>query len=264
VRADIAWRRVVAGEFIMGADDGDDNAKPAHTVALPAYDISQYPITNLQFTAFIMDGGYRQTGYWAEAEVAGYWRDGKFKGRFDSEARDKPLDFGAPFNLANHPVVGVSWYEAVAFCRWLSQKSGYLVRLPTEAEWEKAARGVDGRRYPWGHAEDAANHCNMAESGIGATSAVGIFPAGASPYGVLDMSGNVWEWCSTIWSEKAYPFKVREEWTPAYLGRDVGRVLRGGAFYTGTSEVRCAFRYRDIPDRSYWYYGFRVVRPPII
>ncbi|MBN1992561.1 MAG: SUMF1/EgtB/PvdO family nonheme iron enzyme [Anaerolineae bacterium] len=196
----IAWRAIPAGEFIMG--QGQD----AHPVTLPAFQISQYPLTNVQYGAFVAAGGYEHKDYWPEAVAAGYWREGKFKGWADEEPRDRPYDFGPPFNLPNHPVVGVSWYEAVAFCRWLGELWGCPARLPSEAEWEKAARGADGRPYPWGDHQKVATRCNMAQTGLGAPCAVGMFPAGASPYNVFDMSGNVWEWCSTFWQKKTLSF----------------------------------------------------------
>jgi len=112
---------------------GDDDEKPAHRLSLAAFEISQYPITNAQFQAFVAGGGYGQGRYWREAEAAGYWQDGYFKGLFDNQPRRGAYDFGPPFHLPNQPVVGVSWYEAVAFCPWLSDQLGYPVRLPTAA-----------------------------------------------------------------------------------------------------------------------------------
>jgi formylglycine-generating enzyme required for sulfatase activity len=256
---DLAWREVMAGEFIMGEE------RTPHRVSLPAFQISQFPITNVQFSAFVKEGGYQTERFWPEAIKAGYWREpGLFRGgAWDDEGRARPYDFGSPFTLPNHPVVGVSWYEAVAFCRWLSEKLDRLVRLPTEAEWEKAARGVDGHKYPWGNEEEVSTRCNMSETGINATSAVGMFPSGASPYGALDMGGNVWEWCSTIWEEKPDPFKVQDEWAKDYLNRtNVLRVLRGGAFSSESSYVRCAARYWYSPYGWYNYVGFRVVLRP--
>lgn len=159
-------------------------------------------------------------------------------------------------------MVEISWGVAVAYCRWLAKATGRPYRLPSEAEWEKGARGTDGRIYPWGNLWDA-KHCNSAEGGQGGTTPVDTYPAGASPYGLLDMAGNVWEWCSTIWQEKAYPFQIQDEWTKAYLGRtNVLRVLRGGAFNYGADNVRCAARDWSVPNDRDYNFGFRVVLPP--
>jgi len=274
---DIVWCEVPAGPFIMGSDkkkdpQAFDDELPQHlekSIIRP-YLISRYPVTNAQFAAFV-DGpeGYRNDRWWTQA--GRQWR-GK---------RTGPMKYGGVYDLPNHPVVGVTWYEAVAFCRWLTERlkvEGYRwqvwrngqletlnlkletfeVRLPTEAEWEKAARGTDGRIYPWGDEFDAAK-CNMADTGIGTTSAVGIFPGGASIYGCLDMAGNVWEWCATKWlgNYQDYARKADHE-----LEDESGRVLRGGAFYNIQRHVRCAFRHWDDPlDRS-WNIGFRLVVAP--
>ena len=195
--------------------------------------------------------------------------------------RPGSLDYGAPYNLPNHPVVGVSWYETLAFCRWLEEQlhavdyelqvchNGRLkardmepevlqVRLPSEAEWEKAARSTDGRRYPWGYEPDP-NRANYWDAGIEVTSPVGIFPAGASPYGIEDLSGNVWEWTRTLWKRYPYdPMNVRED-----LGAARRRVLRGGAFDNGARRVRCTCRGQNYPDGYDNVTGFRLVISPV-
>ena len=299
---DIVWCYVPAGSFLMGSADGYkmayDDEKPQHAQDIPyGYLISRYPITNAQFGAFVEAGGYRERRYWPEAERAGVWKDGLVKARLDDEPRADPYDFGEPFNLANHPVVGVTWYEALAFCRWLGEKvsesanqridewriwrkrrlerlgnslddglrtairhSQFVIRLPTEAEWEKAARGGPGvgvRVFPWGNEPDP-ERANYEDTGIGTTSAVGCFPGGARPYGVEDLSGNVWEWCHSLY--KPYPYRVdggRED--PRAEG---GRVLRGGAFSDVARLVRCASRYWDEPYYRLRNRGFRVVVAP--
>ncbi len=259
----ILWRPIPAGPFLMG------EGKDARPVTLPAYEISQYPITNRQFNAFVAAGGYQNKTYWPEAGAHGYWTPQGFKGQYDSQPRLGPVGFGPPFHLDNHPVVGVSWYEAVAFCHWLSEQAGRTVRLPTEAEWEKAARGPlppgggdQGGAYPWGNAEDVAARCNMAQTGIGATCAVGLFPTGRNPvYDIWDLAGNVWEWCSSRY--EGDPFQVRDEWTADYLRTDVLRVLRGGSWYNNNlAFLRCASRLRFNPNFRYNYIGFRVVVSP--
>ncbi len=257
---DVVWCQVPAGAFVMG--EGDKQ----HEVTLPVYRVAKYPVTCAQFQAFVEAGGYGMAELWPEATQAGWWRDGKFKGRFDDKPRDRPYDYGSPFNLPNHPVVGVSWYECLAFCRWLTgawRESGVIdsddvVCLPTEAEWEKAVRGTDGRRYPWGEEPDP-DRANYDETGIGATSAVGCFPGGASPYGCQDMSGNVWEWTSSLY--EPYPYNPEDGRENPDSTR--GRVLRGGAFFDGADLVRCAARDYGGPALHFGNFGFRVVVSPI-
>ena len=185
-----------------------------------------------------------------------------------------PRDFGEPFNLPNHPVVGVMWYEAVAFCRWLTEQlrgSGYrfkvrrdgqseglnlqlgtcTVRLSSEAEWEKAARGVHGWRYPWGDEPDP-NWVNCGAPGIETTSAVGCFPSEASPYGVEDLTKNVKEWTRSLYKDYPYdPDDGREDLNSRNI-----RVLRGDTLY-------CAGRGWRYPSECSWSVGFRVVASPV-
>ncbi len=248
---DIVWCEVPTADFLMGntkETDGmaHDWESPQHLLHLPAFNISRYPITNAQYEAFVHDGGYTDRWRHCWTDAGRLWRQ--------SDNVSGPRRFERVFSLPNHPVVGVSWHEAVAFCRWLSERLRQLVRLPTEAEWEKAARGHDGRRYPWGD-DITPGHLNFDETGIGATSAIGIFPFGKSECGALDMAGNVWEW--TVSLIKSYPYDAgdgREDSKPGGT-----RTLRGGAFNDSARSVRCANRYNTFPGYRLDSFGFRVV-----
>ena len=233
------------GDFLMGSTDQDtdaqDREKPQHTVALPAFYIGRYPVTNLEYKAFVEATGHHSPRH---------WQNGQFSD-----------------DLADHPVVYVSWIDAVAYCRWLSEVSGQFFRLPTEAEWEKAARGTDGRRYPWGDRWDV-DKANTKESGLASTTPVGQYsPKGDSPYSLADMAGNVWEWCITTVSQggeyKLYPYDVsKDKWSEDYLARtDIRRILRGGSWFSEPQVARSAFRLRNYPLNSVEYFGFRFVSP---
>jgi formylglycine-generating enzyme required for sulfatase activity/energy-coupling factor transporter ATP-binding protein EcfA2 len=273
---DDAWVQVPADDFLMGTTPqevqaiaeqyGKDWEKsvqrevPQRLIYLDAFRIARYPVTNQEFKRFLDAGGYADQQFWCEA--GWQWRQGP--------GRDQPANWDDPrfgIRRPNRPVVGVTWFEAQAYCRWLTERlrqGGKLgtdetVRLPTEAEWEKAARGTDGRWWPWENEWDAEK-ANTAEKGPGTTTPVGIFPDGVSPYGALDMAGNVWEWTSSLY--KPYPYKAndgRED--PDAEGP---RVLRGGACSSTAVNARSAYRYAASPD-SVWLdnIGFRcVVVPP--
>ena len=153
--------------------------------------------------------------------------------------------------------MGVSWYEAAAYANWLSKKTGKIYCLPTEAQWEKAARGTGGREYPWGNEFDK-NLCNSEECGLNRTSPVGIFTKGESPYGCMDMAGNVLEWCSD-WFEEDY-YKKSPKKNPRGPGNGSLRVLRGGCWFFDARDCRTAFRGGFLPaDRDYDV-GFRLLR----
>ena len=269
---DIIWCDVPAGPFVRGSEKGHDNEKPPQTIDLPSFKISRYPVTNVQYQAFVATGGYQAEWYWPEAKAEGYWQPDGFQGRYDGERRTGPVDYGQPFNLPNHPVVGVSWYEAIAFSRWLTDKikeeavatepnvivrlivnKRWQITLPSENQWEKAARGPDGRDYPWGSGSDL-EQANHTDTGLGTTSAVGCFAQGAGPYGVEEMSGNVWEWCRTKWQHRYHGYADDN-----ILKGDAARVLRGGSFNNNRYDVRCAARYYDNPNFRYNDFGFRVV-----
>ncbi|MEI6180663.1 MAG: SUMF1/EgtB/PvdO family nonheme iron enzyme [Chloroflexales bacterium] len=221
---------VPVGSFLMGSSDANaewKGEKPQHTLTLPTYWIGKTEVTNAQFRPFVEGDGYTNRDYWTEAGWT--WRQ--------ANNVTRPEYWNGP----DYPVVGVSWFEAVAYCRWLSKQTGIAFRLPTEAEWEKAARGPDGLLWPWGNTWDA-KRANSSESGLNQPMPVGQYPDGASPYGALDMAGNAWEWCATKWG-KPYPYQLEDEWQAAYLRDDTIRVIRGGSWDNGRIYVRGAYRY---------------------
>lgn len=242
---DVDWVEVPAGPFLMGPDPGPFSKAERVKPDLPSYRISRYPVTNSQYQAFVEDAGYGEE--WRHC-----WSEEGWQWKADRKAPNENLP--AERLLANHPRVNVCWYEAHAFCGWLGERLGHEVRLPSEAEWEKAARGTDGRDYPWEGEFDVAR-CNCGHTGIGTTSAVGAFPSGTSPHGVLDLSGNVWEWCSTKWRD-SYKEPVDEE-----TGGKASRLLRGGSFLSRREYVRCAFRASYSPRFVDTDFGFRVSAP---
>ncbi len=239
-----------AEEFLMGSDE-DSDAKP-HRVHLSTYRIGKYPVTNAQYLEFVEATG-REWGN---------------------------LDEARRLERQTCPARGVSWYDAAAYCNWRSEREGLMpcyrgegddiecdftaagYRLPTEAEWERAARGTDGREWPWGNKREwDETKCNTFELGLGDTTPVGIFPDGASPVGCLDMAGNVFEWCGDWYAEDYYEHSPRRNPTGPVEGS--GRVVRGGSFYIDRDNARGAYRFRDLPGDNWDNYGFRVVVLPI-
>ncbi|MFP4441288.1 MAG: SUMF1/EgtB/PvdO family nonheme iron enzyme [Chloroflexaceae bacterium] len=199
---------IPAGPFLMGSRDDDplaaDDEQPQHELTLDTYWIGQTEVTNAQFRPFVEGDGYTNQDYWTDVGWA--WRE--------EEGITAPCRWDdAEWNGADQPVVCVSWFEAVAYARWASAQTGQELRLPTEAEWEKAARGPERLIYPWGDGW-REGYANTKEAGIGTTTPVGSYPDGASPYGVLDMAGNVWEWTATKWL-KDYPYTLEDEWNDA-------------------------------------------------
>ena len=255
---DIDWIAIPAGPFEMGSDKSVDsmarnNETPqftCHLITKP-YRIARYPVTVAQYSTFVQAGGYAEKNWWTNAGWAWRWEWRK-KGEITG-----PKQYREVIQTPNHPVVGISWYEAVAFCAWLSEQMGYQVELPSEAQWERAARHTDARVYPW-NGDFAPDRCNMSETGIGATSAVGIFPGGHAECGAADMSGNVFERCRTRWQEnyEGYAKKVSDDLTGGEL-----RVLRGEAWARGSAGVRAAYRNRFGPDFRPRNVGFRLVAP---
>ncbi len=236
---------VPAGEFIMGSADSDSQAgsdeKPQHRVNLAGYWIDRTEVTNAQYRKFVDAGGYNQKQYWTEAGWA--WKQ--------QNNVTAPGCWGdSNLNQAQQPVVCVSWYEATAYARWAGG------RLPTEAEWEKAARGTDGRIYPWGNEAPDCQRANYYGC-VGGLAPVGSYANGLSPYGAYDLAGNVWEWVSSKYG--SYPYRS-DDGREDQSSTD-GCVLRGGSWGNEARNVRSADRLRSGPGSRFNDVGFRVASP---
>jgi len=226
--------QVDAGAYTIGSADNDpdaeDNEQPQHTVTFDApFWIARLPIANAQWRAWVQQGGGKQSPYAADTDL----------------------------NRPNQPVVGIQWHGCNDFCAWLSAQLGVTVRMPTEQEWEAAARGGDARRYPWGDAwqDDCAATAEDRETrGARYTVPVGCYPAGATPCGALDMVGNIWEWTASVW--QSYPGAAKP------FTEDQYRILRGGSWGDTRKRVRCGARVRDDPGNVNNNLGFRVVVAP--
>lgn len=246
----LAFVEVPGGPFNMGSDlghdrDSSDDERPYHEIVLPTYYLARYPVTIGQWKAFIRGSGYQ---------------------------KHDPRSISG---LDNCPVAYVTWLDALAYSQWLEEmlqqsplvppklvtllRDGWHITLPSESEWEKAARGDTGRIYPWGNRFDE-NNTNIGETGIGHVSPVGCFPEGASPYGILDMGGNVWEWTRSL--KWPYPYVAEDgRESKAVEG---ARVLRGGSFDDLRRASRCASRDSFISTGKQAYYGFRIALiPPV-
>lgn len=205
-----------------------------------AFELAQYPVTNAQFQLFLDDAdGYASGEWWSFSPKAARWRQ-------SHAASD------VPDSAATLPRVYVSWYEAVAFCQWLSARTGENVILPTEQEWQRAAEDDDGRTFPWGDAPDISR-CNASESGIKRLTPVDAFPTGACAFGVFDMSGNVSEWCLNA-------FNVPDELDIATFSGGEARAMRGGSYGLSLHNAQVAFRSFNHPADRFDYLGFRLAR----
>ena len=225
---------VPEGTFIMGSDEGNYDEMPQREVYLDAFYMDEYPVTNADYKKFIDETGYDPPN------LSLHWSE-----RYDWHERMYPEGQG------DRPVVIVRWVDAMAYCDWAGK------RLPTEAEWEKAARGTDARIWPWGNEWDGSR---LACRGVGDTVPVGRYEEGKSPYGCLDMAGNVWEWTADWYKDKYF----REAPSKNPKGPEEGehRVLKGGAWIHSDFSVRCAMRFHKQAGYCDNYIGFRCVKSP--
>ena len=256
--------RIAPSMFLMGSMEdhlyAHDDEKPQREVQISfSYWVAKYPVTNMQFDRFMRAGSYDNPTLWSQEGWD--WRTGNYDNKLSDDENnrwlsERPVDQrGQPWYWDNSqwnnpifPVVGVSWFEAQAYCNWMTQQSlmfeipeGYVVRLPTEQEWERAARFTDGREYPWSGEFELIN-ANVAKSpGNGdGTTAVCTYPLGKSHEGVWDLSGNVWEWTIS-------------------LNDKTQRILRGGSWNIDYRGARCAVRRWANPDIYFNNFGFRCV-----
>jgi formylglycine-generating enzyme required for sulfatase activity len=241
---------IAAGRFLMGE-------APYEIEIEQPFAIARYPVTNAQFRFFIEDGGY--TAHWRQCWTKDGWR-------WKSDRQEPWRWDDATFGHDNQPVIGVSWYEAVAYANWLAATTGKPYRLPTEAQWERAARHTDGRTYPWGEAW-RDGWANTKEAGLERTTAVGVFPQDTAVCGAQDMGGNVGEWCQTRWNDERgedylLPYKSDDGRENLEGGNDVRRCIYGGVYAGEKRWSRCSARDGYSPDLDYYYYGFRVVLSP--
>jgi formylglycine-generating enzyme required for sulfatase activity len=250
--------RIAAGEFLMGAADAEDDERPVHRVFVSEFFIGRFPVTQDEYARFVRATGYPPPAVRSLPMIASGGRDTLFR---DLAApyvwnHEPPVGFGA------HPVVMVRYDDALAYCRWLSNAIGRVVRLPTEAEWEKAARGdTEGLRYPWGDDIDPSR-CNLLPD-ASVKRQRGTRPTGTYPpngYGLYDMIGNVWEWVSDWYAEDYY--STGEARDPHGPESGSMRIVRGGSWVTDDVDLlRCAYRHKVPPDTYTYSIGFRVVCP---
>ena len=224
------WVQIPAGDFKMGDsfNVGDARELPVHTVNLAAYAISKYETTFAQYDKFC-----------------------------DETGRAEPSDAG--WGRGAMPVISVSWHDATAFCTWLAGKTGKNIQLVTEAQWERAAAGTDQRQYPWGNDGPSCAIVNF-NNCVGRPKPVGSYPASASAAGVMDLSGNVWEWAQDWFGENYYQECSNQGTVTNPQGPASGseRVLRGGGFREQSERMRCAFRDYVYADYSSKVIGFRI------
>ncbi len=256
---------VPAGSFLMGDnfDEGDGDEIPVHSVSLDAIYIARHKVTNAEFARFIAAGGYTEVSYW---NAGGFGEYGSVPRHWESEK----YHGGGTEGGDGFPVVGVNWFEASAYCGWISAETGKQYRLPTEAEWEKAARGTDQRRFPWGAAIDGsfANYEFSNDPFEPGLTPVGYYDGSqrdgfqtnenVSPYGVEGMTGNVWEWCSD-WYDGSF-YTTSPEKNPTGPESGSSKILRAGGWVDSHYYHRAANRNGSFPENRNPIQGLRCVR----
>ncbi|MDE0018559.1 MAG: formylglycine-generating enzyme family protein [Candidatus Poribacteria bacterium] len=256
VTSDVDMVFIPAGEFQMGSRDekASDSEKPIHTVYVDAFYMDKYLVTNEQYKAFLDENPQWRKPQLFKDRIPTAYHDGAYLNHWDRT--------GYPKGEIYHPVTKVGWYAAMAYAQWIGK------RLPTEAEWEKAARGgLEGKQYPWGNTVNL-NEANYAHNARG-TTPVGRYPANG--YGLHDMSGNVWEWCLDAYDTDFYlnsprrnPFSGTNslEWvTDNFRSIQSSRVLRGGSWLMDPQGIRVAYRFSGSPSDTHSAFGFRCVKP---
>jgi len=246
---------VPAGAFRMGDNfgDGEPRERPAHVVELDAFYVGRTEVTNAQWRKFRDDPGYDDPKFWpggrpVPKDQIPYWTQANNHG-------------GGTPDSDNYPMMGVNWDSAVAYCNWLSAKTGKKYRLPTEAEWEKAARGTDQRRYPWGNSIDPSYANFVGTQQFDTSRPVGFFKSGASPYGALDMAGNLMEWCQDWYARDYYASSPKKN--PKGPAAGAYRVVRGGSFFLDSFDLRTYARSAAWPSfLGHRMIGLRVAREP--
>ena len=249
--------RIPAGDFLMGASDAEEDERPVHRVDVSEFFIGRFPVTHDEYAQFIRATGYPAPSIHKLPLIASGVPDGVFKEHARSYVWE---DDRPPAGHGSHPVVLVRYDDALAYCRWLSDTLSRVVRLPTEAEWEKAARGgVHGQRYPWGDDIDPSRCHFLADPLVKnqrGTRPIGEYPPNA--YGLYDMAGNVWEWVADWHSDDYY--SAGDTRDPRGPESGTMRIVRGGSWVNeDVGMLRCAYRHKVPPDTYAYSVGFRIV-----
>jgi sulfatase modifying factor 1 len=249
------FARIPAGEFVMGADEGDEDERPAHRVYVGAFQIAIHPVTQEQYVEFVRATGHRAPTIREHPLIVKPGEESSFR----ELAAPYVWSNDAPQERLQHPVTLVTREDAEAYCAWLSTRITHAVRLPTEAEWERAARGtMTGRRYPWGDDIDPSRANFLVDPALKqhhGTRPVGSYPP--NTFGLHDMSGNVWEWVSDWYRADAYRQGPRRN--PRGPSNGTLRIVRGGSWVThDVSQLRCAHRHKVPVDTYAYSIGFRV------